>query len=144
MILTAFVGVFLMLHYAWPYDQPLERQQPPSPVRPRHQHSNAPIPLAGLIYKLYCALCEQEASYAKPPPPIRSDPVSLTTRRLHEVDTARHFCPHAICDHRGWLELGSLHANGHPSGGPWHQFRCASCGGYFPEHQGSGADMSKS
>jgi IS1 family transposase len=53
------------------------------------------------------------------------------------VDTAMHFCPHTDCDYRGWLGLNNLRANGHPSGGPWRQFHCTSCDGYFPEHHGT-------
>jgi hypothetical protein len=48
-----------------------------------------------------------------------------------------HFCPHLGCDYRGWLGLGNLRANGHPSGGPWRQFHCLGCKGYFPEHHGT-------
>jgi hypothetical protein len=48
-----------------------------------------------------------------------------------------HFCPHTDCDYRGWLGLNNLRANGHPSGGPWRQFQCTSCDGYFPEHHGT-------
>jgi hypothetical protein len=48
-----------------------------------------------------------------------------------------HFCPHSGCDYRGWLGLGNLRANGHPSGGPWRQFQCTACEGYFPEHHGT-------
>jgi IS1 family transposase len=48
-----------------------------------------------------------------------------------------HFCPHRGCRYRGWLGLGNLRANGHPSGGPWRQFHCTSCNGYFPEHHGT-------
>jgi IS1 family transposase len=33
--------------------------------------------------------------------------------------------------------LGNLRANGHPSGGPWRQFQCTACTGYFPEHHGT-------
>ena len=44
-----------------------------------------------------------------------------------------HFCPHAGCAYRGWLGLGNLRANGHPSGGPWRQFHCTACEGYFLE-----------
>jgi transposase-like protein len=33
--------------------------------------------------------------------------------------------------------LGNLRANGHPSGGPWRQFHCTACDGYFPEHHGT-------
>jgi IS1 family transposase len=53
------------------------------------------------------------------------------------VDTSRHFCPHAGCRYRGWLGLGNLRANGHPNGGPWRQFHCTACKGYFPEHHGT-------
>jgi IS1 family transposase len=48
-----------------------------------------------------------------------------------------HFCPHSHCDYRGWLRLNNLRANGHPNGGPWRQFHCTSCDGYFPEHHGT-------
>src|SRR5438445_8290722 len=60
-----------------------------------------------------------------------------TNRRPREVDTSRHCCPHAGCHYRGWLGLGNLRANGHTSGGPWRQFHCTSCEGYFPEHHGT-------
>jgi IS1 family transposase len=30
-----------------------------------------------------------------------------------------------------------VRANGHPSSGPWRQFHCTSCEGYFPEHHGT-------
>ena len=53
------------------------------------------------------------------------------------VDTSRHFCPHTDCDYRGWLGLDNLRANGHPSGGPWRQFHCTSCKGYFLETHGT-------
>jgi IS1 family transposase len=60
-----------------------------------------------------------------------------THRRPREIDTSRHFCPHSHCDYRGWLGLGNLRANGHPSGGPWRQFHCTSCKGYFLETHGT-------
>jgi len=60
-----------------------------------------------------------------------------THRRPREVDTSRHFCPYSDCDYRGWLGLRNLRANGHPSGGPWRQFHCTSCQGYFLETHGT-------
>jgi hypothetical protein len=48
-----------------------------------------------------------------------------------------HFCPHVDCDYQGWLGLGNLRANGHPSGGPWRQLYCRSCKGYFLETHGT-------
>jgi IS1 family transposase len=53
------------------------------------------------------------------------------------VDTSQHFCPHTGCRYRGWLGLGNLRANGHPSGGPWRQFQCTACEGYCPAHHGT-------
>ena len=60
-----------------------------------------------------------------------------TNRRPCAIDTSMHCCPHEGCDYRGWLGLGNLRANGHPSGGPWRQFHCTACKGYFPEHHGT-------
>ena len=59
-----------------------------------------------------------------------------TNRRPRTVDTSMHFCPHDGCCYRGWLGLNNLRANGHPGGGPWRQFQCTACHGYFPEHHG--------
>src|SRR5213593_2995888 len=60
-----------------------------------------------------------------------------TNRRPRQVDTSTHFCPHPGCDYRGWVGLGNLRANGHPNGGPWRQFQCTACQGYFPEYHGT-------
>jgi IS1 family transposase len=59
------------------------------------------------------------------------------TRRPRVIDTSRHFCPHAGCDYQGWLGVGNLRANGHPNGGPWRQFHCTGCDGYFLETHGT-------
>jgi IS1 family transposase len=60
-----------------------------------------------------------------------------TNRRPCVIDTSQHFCPHDGCEYRGWLGLGNLRANGHPSGGPWRQLYCRSCHGYFLESHGT-------
>ena len=60
-----------------------------------------------------------------------------THRRPCEIDTSMPFCPHVDCDYQGWLGLGNLRANGHPSGGPWRQLYCRSCQGYFLETHGT-------
>jgi IS1 family transposase len=60
-----------------------------------------------------------------------------TNRRPRVIDTSAHFCPHARCDYQGWLGLGNLRANGHPSGGPWRQLQCTACDGYFLETHGT-------
>jgi len=53
------------------------------------------------------------------------------------VNTSCHFCPDSACRYGGWLGLGNIRANGHPSGGPWRQLHCTSCGGYFQETHGT-------
>ena len=64
-------------------------------------------------------------------------PRLLPKRRPRQVDTAKHFCPHATCAYRGWVGLGNLRANGHPNGEPWRQFHCTGCGGYVLETHGT-------
>jgi IS1 family transposase len=53
------------------------------------------------------------------------------------VETSRHFCPYPDCAYQGWVGLGNLCANGHPSGAPWRQLHCSSCKGYFLETHGT-------
>ena len=110
---------------------------PPVPAKPKRKRSPEPKAFEGLTHKPHCVLCQQATGETHPPPPIRPDPLPLTNRRPRTVDTSRHFCPHSNCRYRGWLGLGNLRANGHPSGGPWRQFYCTSCKGYFPEHHGT-------
>jgi IS1 family transposase len=60
-----------------------------------------------------------------------------TRGRPRQVDPSFHFCPHANCAYRGWVSWGNLRANGHPSGGPWRQWHCTVCKGYFLETHGT-------
>jgi IS1 family transposase len=110
---------------------------PPMPAKPKRPRSTEPTPFAGLTHKPPCVLCEQEAAHPPAPPPGPPEPLPPPHRRPRTVDTSRHFCPHAGCRYRGWLGLGNLRANGHPNGGPWRQFHCTACKGYFPEHHGT-------
>src|SRR5262245_13130385 len=110
---------------------------PPAPAKPKRKRSTEPKAFAGLTHKPSCALCEQATASPQVPPPVPPDPMPATNRRPREVDTSRHFCPHAGCHYRGWLGRGHFRANGHPSGGPWRQFHCTSCKGYFPETHGT-------
>jgi len=134
--LITLMWLFFLLLYSWPSDR-ARRPHPAAPITPRRQRSTAPKPFVGLTHKPPCALCEQEAAPPKAPPPVRPDPMPPTHRRPRTVDTSRHFCPHTGCRYHGWLGLGNLRANGHPSGGPWRQFHCTACAGYFPEHHGT-------
>ena len=129
--------LFVMLHAAWPSRCTTAQGTPAQPIMPRRQRSKDPKPFAGLTHKPHCALCEQEAAHPQAPPPVPPEPLLPTHRRPRTVDTSRHFCPQAGCRYRGWLGLGNLRANGHPSGGPWRQLHCTACDGYFPEHHGT-------
>src|SRR5215813_9984293 len=134
--LLALAWLFVMLHVAASHPGgPI----PPTatPLKPKSKRSNVPKPFHGLTHKPHCALCARETAHPQAPPPVPPDPMAPTHRRPREVDTSRHFCPHNGCDYRGWLGRGNLRANGHPSGGPWRQFHCTACDGFFPEHHGT-------
>ena len=138
LVLIALVWLFLLLHYAWPHERANRpRSAEPEPLTPKRPRSKAPTPFAGLTQRPQCALCEREAAHAHEPPPAPPAPMPPTNRRPRTVDTSQHFCPHGGCRYRGWLGRGNLRANGHPNGGPWRQFQCTACEGYFPEHHGT-------
>src|SRR5256884_2693467 len=137
LVVLGLLWLFVMLHLAWPSRDVTTQTKPAKPITPRRQRSTDPTPFAGLTHTPHCALCEQDIMFPQVLPPAPPDPLPLPHRRPRTVDTSRHFCPHDGCDYRGWLGLGNLRANGHPSGGPWRQFPCTSCQGYFPEHHGT-------
>jgi len=127
----------VMLHYAWPNECPGGAQRPSKPLPPPHKRSHDPKPFPGLTRKPPCAACEQAHAYA-PQPPGGPPPRIVPTRgRPRQVETSQHFCPSPDCAYQGWVGLGNLCANGHPSGGPWRQLHCTSCGGYFQETHGT-------
>src|SRR5947209_3070337 len=134
-----FLWLCIMLHYAWPSRSAVSLQLPtePVPTKFKRKRTSEPTPFEGLTQRPPCAACEHDAHHPKPSAPRRPDPLPATSRRPCTVDTSMHFCPHDGCDYRGWLGLGNLRANGHPSGGPWRQFYCRSCQGYFLETHGT-------
>jgi transposase-like protein/IS1 family transposase len=132
--LLAIIWLFVMLHLT---ESKPGLPAPPVPAKPKRKRSPEPKAFEGLTQKPHCVLCEQESGETNPPPPVRPDPMPRTHRRPRTVETSMHFCPHSHCDYRGWLRLNNLRANGHPNGGPWRQFHCTSCDGYFPEHHGT-------
>jgi transposase-like protein len=134
--LIALVWLFLMLPYAW-LCQRTPCQSPPTPPTPPRKRPREPKVCAGLTHKPHCAACDQVATHPTPPPPERPAPMPLSTWRPRRVDTSLHCCPHAGCAYCGWLGLGNLRANGHPSGGPWRQCHCTACEGDFLETHGT-------
>jgi IS1 family transposase len=137
--IIACLWLCFMLHCIWPSRRPVAPQLPmePVPARFKRQRTSEPKPFAGFTQRPPCAACEHESHHAKPSPPRRPDPMPATNRRPCVIDTSRHFCPHDGCDYRGWLGLNNLRANGHPSGGPWRQFYCRACHGYFLASHGT-------
>ena len=139
LLLFVVIWLFVILHLSRPTYAMMAPAVPAAlqPLTPQRYRSNAPKAFEGLTHKPHCALCERDTAHPKPPAPMPPDSMPSTNRRPREVDTSMHFCPHSDCDYRGWLGLGNLRANGHPNGGPWRQFQCTSCQGYFPEHHGT-------
>jgi IS1 family transposase len=139
LVLFALIWLFVILHLTETNHAVTAPDAPadPEPVTPKRPRSNESKPFEGLTQKPHCALCERETAHPQTPLPVPPDPMPPTNRRPRAIDTSRHFCPHAGCDYRGWLGLGNLRANGHPSGGPWRQFHCTSCQGYFLETHGT-------
>ena len=139
LVLFALLWLCVILHLTRPKPAVVASAAPvlPKALTPKSHRSHEPKPFEGLTQKPYCALCEQETGASPSGPLVRPDPMPVTNRRPREIDTARHFCPHRQCAYRGWLGLGNLRANGHPSGAPWRQFHCTSCDGYFLETHGT-------
>jgi IS1 family transposase len=137
LVILVLLWLCIMLLHLWPSPPGGASKMPTNPIKPTRKRSHEPKAFAGLAHKPHCALCEQETEEIVPAPPQRPDPLPSTNRRPCTVDTSMHFCPHPNCDYRGWLGLNNLRANGHPSGGPWRQFHCRGCNGFFPEHHGT-------
>ncbi len=139
LVLLALLWLCVIVHLSRPKRPVTTPAVPalPEPLTPKRPRSNEPTPFEGLTHKPHCALCAQDTASPKAPPPVPPDPMAPPHRRPRAVDTSRHCCPHSDCDSRGWLGLGNLRANGHPSGGPWRQFHCTSCKGYFLETHGT-------
>ena len=140
LVLFALLWLVVIVHLIRskrPVTAPATPTEEPEPLKPKQPRSHEPKPFEGLTHKPQCALCERDTASPQAPLPVPPNPMPPTNRRPREIDTSRHFCPHAGCDDRGWLGLGNLRANGHPSGGPWRQFHCTSCEGYFLETHGT-------
>src|SRR5215471_9042077 len=133
LVLIALVWVFLMLYGLWPLEPAAVRPPSPKPVTPPRKRSCAPQLFIGATRKPPCDACEEGVAPRREPPPRM---VSTRGRRRH-VDTSQQFCPAPDCRYGGWLSLGNIRANGHPSGGPWRQWHCTGCDGYFLETHGT-------
>src|SRR3989442_9605572 len=137
LVLLGLLWMCVMLSSAGPSDRSAGDQRTSKPIPPPHKRSSDPQPFPGLTRKPHCATCEQAAQGPAALPPAAPPPITSRRGRPRQVDTSRHFCPNPICAYRGWVGWGNLSANGHPSGGPWRQFHCLGCDGYFLETHGT-------
>src|SRR5438552_794446 len=137
LVLLGLLWLCCMLHAAWPSSHAAGVPRPPERIPPSRKRPRVPKPFPDLTRTPLCAACAQAHEHV-PPPPSGPPPRIVPTRgRPRQVDTSRHFCPYPTCAYQGWVGLGNLCANGHPSGGPWRQLYCTGCGGYFQETHGT-------
>src|SRR5690242_12180277 len=117
--LIALVWVFLMLYGLWPSEPAAARPMTPKPRLLRGKRSKKPQPFPGLTHHPCCAACEQAIEAPRLPPSPPPPPMTSTRGRRRPINTSQHFCPDPTWRSGGWLGLGHITANGHPSSGPW-------------------------
>jgi len=137
LVLLTLMWLFLMLYGLWPSEPMATRLPTPEPLMPLRHRSKEPKPFMGLTHQPHCEACEQGVESRREPPCAPPPPLVSTRGRRRHVDTSHHFCPDPACRYGGWLGLGNIRSNGHPSGGPWRQLYCSRCQGYFLETQGT-------
>ena len=137
LMLLGLLWLCCMLHAAWPSSHAAGVLRPPERILPSRKRPRVPKPFPGLTRTPPCAACAQAHAYAPQPPGCPPPRIVPTRGRPRQVDTSWHFCPHPHCAYRGWVGLGNIRANGHPSGGPWRQLHGTSCDGYFQETHGT-------
>src|SRR5881396_3692862 len=137
LVVLGLLWLFVMLHYAWPSRCVASPHKPSKPLPPPRKRSSDPKPFPGLIRQPHCDACEQAVASHREPPCAPSPRLVSTRGRRRQVDTSHHFCPDPDCTYGGWLGLGNITSNGHPSGGPWRQLYCTDCGGSFQETHGT-------
>jgi hypothetical protein len=129
LLLLGILGLYMLLRWVWLRGH--------TAAKPIAQCSKDPQPFSGLTHKPSCALCEDGAQTSATAPLVAPLPIVSARGCPRTVTTQHQFCPSPHCDYYGWMGLGHLRANGHPSGGPWRQLHCGACGGYFLETHGT-------
>jgi hypothetical protein len=113
--LIALLWLCGMLHWVWPSDGGATSPTPSHPTPPLRRRRREPTPFPGLLHTPHCAACEQAHEHLLQPPGCPPPRLVPTRGRPRQVDTARHFCPNANCDYRGWVDWGNISANGLPT-----------------------------
>jgi IS1 family transposase/transposase-like protein len=136
-LLLMILWLYVILLWVWPRCQATTSQADRQSAKRSMRRLQDPKPFPGLTTKPRCPACEHapQPALQRPtcPPPLRHSPRG----RRRQVATQQHYCPTPECDYYGWAGRGNLRANGHPSGGPWRQWHCLVCGGYFLETYGT-------
>jgi IS1 family transposase len=137
-LLMGILWLSVILIWLWPPHQAAPDRTDCQPGHRPPKRLKDPKPFPGLTHKPCCVACEHaaQASAVQSPPTPPRPLTSMRGRRRH-IDTSAHFCPNPHCEYRGWVGLGNLCANGHPSGGSWRQWHCIVCGNYFLETHGT-------
>jgi len=137
LVVLGLLWLFVMLPDAWPSRCVASPHKPSQPLPPPRQRSSAPQPLPGLTRTPPCAACAQAHAHGPQPPGCPPPRMAPTRGRPRPVDTSHHCCPDPDCTYGGWLGLGHITSNGHPSGGPWRQRHGTGCGGSCQETHGT-------
>jgi IS1 family transposase/transposase-like protein len=138
LLLLGVLWFCVILRWVWPRRRAALDQADGQPATRTYRRSTDPPPFPGLTTKPLCATCEQVAQAhvaqaSSGPPPL----MTSTRGRRRQVATQHQFCPYPCCQYYGWVGRGNIRANGHPGGGPWRQWSCVACGGYFLETHGT-------
>src|SRR2546425_10278469 len=137
LLLGGLLWLCLMLHGMWPSERVMPGATRPPPPLPPRKRSSDPQPFPGLTRTPPCAACEQAHAHVPQPPGCPPPRIVPTRGRPRQVETSRHCCPGPACTYGGWLGLGHITSNGHPSGGLWRQLPCTGCGSYCQETHGT-------
>ncbi len=70
LIVLGLLWLFVMLSLAWPSPSGPQAQRRATPSTTRRTRGKAPQPFDDLMCQPLCALCDQEATYATPRPPV--------------------------------------------------------------------------
>jgi hypothetical protein len=137
LLLVVLLWLCLTWYWRGPRCRPTTDQTTPKPAQSTQSRSSAPKPFPGLTHKPRCAVCEQGSAPDDHAPAAPRLLIPSPHRRPRRVDTSGHFCPHRACRYHGWVRLGNIRENGHPSGKPWRQLQYMACRTYCLETHGT-------
>jgi hypothetical protein len=133
-LLVVLLWLAIISYGVWQRSRPAKHRTTRMPVTRLTKRSKEQKPFAGLTQKPLCIACEHTPGQGKPLPAAPSPLIHSPCGRPRTVVTTHHFCPELMCRYYGWVGLGNIRANGHPSGSPSRQFQCVAC------RQADGAD----